>query len=157
MECFPGVRRIRETLLASARLSAHEITMPVLDLGRGKTKEDYAWEIARDDRPWSGTDPPAAVLRYAPGRRAEQAQPRAGYTGILQCDGSAACKGLTAPGEGGEPGRDAGILLESRAAGIHQACDEQKVPGNRPDRVRHRHRRARHSANLPRLKEPALA
>jgi hypothetical protein len=28
----------------------------VLDPGRGRTKKGYFWAIARDDRPWGGTD-----------------------------------------------------------------------------------------------------
>ena len=48
--------------------------MPVLDPGRGKTKTGFAWAIARDDRPWGGTEPPAVVFRYAPGRGAEHAR-----------------------------------------------------------------------------------
>ena len=65
------VARLREILLGSARLFADETTMPVLEPGRGKTKKGYAWAIARDDRPWGGTDPPAVVFHYAPGRGAE--------------------------------------------------------------------------------------
>jgi len=65
--------------------------MPVLDPGRGRTKKGYAWATVRDDRPWSGTDPPAVVFRYAPGRGAENAKALlAGYRGIVQCDGCAA-------------------------------------------------------------------
>jgi hypothetical protein len=40
----------------------------VLDPGRGRTKKGYFWAIARDDRPWSGTDrlpSPTATLRVA--------------------------------------------------------------------------------------------
>lgn len=100
-EIAPVVARMRELLLASVRLFADETTMPVLDPGRGQTKTGYAWAIARDDRPWGGTDPPAVVFRYAPGRGSEHARALlAGYTGILQCDGYAAYKGL-APPEGG--------------------------------------------------------
>ena len=43
--------RLRETLLASARLFADETTVPVLDPGRGRTKTGYFWAIARHDRP----------------------------------------------------------------------------------------------------------
>ena len=76
--------------------------MPVLDPGRGRTKKGFAWAIARDDRPWGGSDPPAVVFHYAPGRGAEHAQALlGGYRGILQCDGYAAYKGLAAP-DGGE-------------------------------------------------------
>ena len=104
VEIAPVVARMREILLTSARLFADETTMPVLDPGRGQTKKGFAWAIARDDRPWGRTDPPAVVFRYAPGRGAEHARALlAGYTGILQCDGYAAYKGLAAP-EGGGPG-----------------------------------------------------
>jgi hypothetical protein len=75
--------------------------MPVLDPGRGQTKKGFAWAIARDDRPWGGTDPPAVVFHYAPGRGAGHAKALlAGYRGILQCDGYAAYKTLAAAGEG---------------------------------------------------------
>ena len=40
----------------------------MLDPGRGKTKTGFLWAIARDDRPWGGTDPPAVVYSYEPGR-----------------------------------------------------------------------------------------
>lgn len=94
-EIRPVVRRLREILLASPRLFADETTLPVLDPGRGKVKKGYAWALARDDRPWGGTDPPAVVFRYAPGRGQEHARALlAGYRGIVQCDGYAAYKAL---------------------------------------------------------------
>ena len=100
-EIVPVVRRMREILLASARLFADETMMPVLDPGRGKTKRGYAWAIARDDRPWGGTDPPAVVFHYAPGRGAEHAKALLdGYQGILQCDGYGAYKTLAAADDG---------------------------------------------------------
>lgn len=37
----------------------------MLDPGRGRTKTGYLWAIARDDRPWGGSDPPAVVHLYA--------------------------------------------------------------------------------------------
>jgi transposase len=99
----PVVARLREILRGSVRLFADETTMPVLDPGRGTTKKGFAWAIARDDRPWGGTDPPAVVFHYAPGRAAEHARDLlAGYTGLLQCDGYAAYKSLATPKEGGE-------------------------------------------------------
>ena len=102
-EVRPVVARMREILLGSVRLFADETTMPVLDPGRGKTKKGFAWAIARDDRPWGGSEPPAVVFHYAPGRGAEHARALLeGYTGILQCDGYAGYKGLAAPKDGGE-------------------------------------------------------
>jgi transposase len=60
-EVAPVVARLRETVLSSARLFADETVVPVLDPGRGRTKQGYFWAVARDDRPWGGTDPPAVV------------------------------------------------------------------------------------------------
>ncbi|MDP8967167.1 MAG: IS66 family transposase, partial [Actinomycetota bacterium] len=96
-EIVPVVRRMHEILLASPRLFADETTMPVLDPGRGQTKKGFAWAIARDDRPCGGTDPPAVVFHYAPGRGAKHPKALlADYQGILQCDGYAAYKALAA-------------------------------------------------------------
>jgi transposase len=38
-----------------------ETRAPVLDPGRRRTKSGYLWAVARDDRPWGGTDPPAVA------------------------------------------------------------------------------------------------
>ena len=97
-EVAPVVARLREMMLASARLFADETVVPVLDPGRGKTKQGYFWAIARDDRPWGGTDPPAVVYTYAPGREHSHADKLlGGFRGILQCDGYAAYKKLARP------------------------------------------------------------
>lgn len=96
-EIAPVVRRLHEIQQASPRLFADETSMPVLDPGRGQVKKGYAWAIARDDRPWGGTDPPAVVFHYAPGRGAKHPKALlADYQGILQCDGYAAYKTVAA-------------------------------------------------------------
>jgi transposase len=106
-EVAPVVARLRRMVLASARVFADETVVPVLDPGRGRTKQGYFWAIARDDRPWGGPDPPAVVYSYAPGRGQQHAQALLGhYRGILQCDGYAAYKQLV-----GSAGNDAGLTL----------------------------------------------
>lgn len=98
-EIAPVVRRLKEIVLGSARVFADETVVPVLDPGRGRTKQGYFWAVARDDRPWGGADPPAVVYTYAPGRGHEHAQHLlGGYRGLLQCDGYAAYKKLIRPG-----------------------------------------------------------
>ena len=83
--------------LPSAKLAVDETPVPVLDPGRGKTKTGYFWAIARDDRPWGGTDPPAVAYTYAPGRGGEHLEKLlANYRGIVQCDGYAPYKKLPA-------------------------------------------------------------
>ena len=107
VEVAPVVARLRETLLASARLFADETRVPVLDPGRGRTKTGYFWAVARDDRPWGGADPPAVVYSYAPGRGQEHNDRLLGaYRGIVQCDGYATYKALADPKRGG-----AGVTL----------------------------------------------
>ena len=78
------VARLREMLLASTRIFADETVVPVLDPGRGRTKQGYFWAIGRDDRPWAGTLPPGVVYSYAPGRGHIHATTLLGnYRGIL--------------------------------------------------------------------------
>ena len=94
-EVAPVVARLREIILSSAKLFADETIVPVLDPGRGRTKQGYFWAIARDDRPWGGHDPPAVVYTYAPGRAHHYAITLlGGYRGIVQCDGYGAYKRL---------------------------------------------------------------
>jgi transposase len=87
--------RLREIVLSSVKIVVDETRAPVLDPGRGRTKTGYFWAIARDDRPWGCTDPPAVVYSYAPGRGAQHAiKLLDGYGGIVQCDGYAPYKQL---------------------------------------------------------------
>jgi transposase len=87
-EIKPLWRLMRQELRRSAKLLADETTAPVLDPGRGRTKTGYFWGLARDDRPWQGTAPPAVVYSDAPGRGAEHAVALLkGFTGVLQTDG----------------------------------------------------------------------
>jgi transposase len=86
----PIVERMAELLKRAGKLFMDETTAPVLDPGRGKTKTGYLWALARDDRPFGGTDPPGVVFRYAPGRGGMHAEEMlAGFDGVLQVDGFA--------------------------------------------------------------------
>jgi transposase len=92
-ELEPLYNHLLRELRSSPKLFADETRCPVLDPGRGKTKSGYLWAIARDDRPWGGTEPPAVACRYAPGRGAEHAIALLeGFSGVLQVDGYAAYK-----------------------------------------------------------------
>jgi transposase len=101
-ELKPVWLRLRELILASGKIAVDETIAPVLDPGRGRTKQGYFWAMARDDRPWGGPEPPAIAYRYAPGRGAVHALKLLDdYRGIVQCDGYAAYKTIVAaaPGE----------------------------------------------------------
>lgn len=74
----------------------------MLDPGRGKTKTGYLWAIARDDRPWGGSDPPAVAYTYAPGRGGVHARALfEDFAGTLQVDGYDGYNGLA---DGARPG-----------------------------------------------------
>jgi transposase len=104
-ELRPIYLRMKELLLASAKIAVDETRAPVLDPGRGRTKTGYFWAISRDDRPWGGSDPPGVVYTYAPGRGGEHAIALlAGYSGIIQCDGYAVYEQLA------DPTRDGGAV-----------------------------------------------
>jgi transposase len=103
-ELQPIHERLFEHLKRSPKLFMDETRAPVLDPGRGRTKTGYLWAVARDDRPWGGTDPPAVAYLYAPGRGAEHAvRPLAGFGGTLQVDAYAAYKALADPARAGGP------------------------------------------------------
>ena len=92
--------RIADHVFASGRLFADDTVLPVLDPGRGRTRTGRLWVYARDDRPWAGSDPPAAVYFYSPDRRAERTAAHLGrFRGILQVDGYAGFEQLTARGD----------------------------------------------------------
>jgi len=93
-------------LKKSPKLFCDETRCPVLDPGRGETKTGFMWALARDDRPWGGTDPPAVAFTYAPGRGGEHAMKLlADFSGILQVDGYAAYDKLARPTRAGGPVR----------------------------------------------------
>ena len=96
----PVHERLLENLKASSKLFADETTLPVLDPGRGRTKTGQLWAYARDDRPWGGRDPPAAVYVYATDRKgARPIEHLAGFRGVLQVDGYGGYRPLAEKGE----------------------------------------------------------
>jgi transposase len=103
-ELQPLHDRLLRQLKASPKLFCDETRCPVLDPGRGKTKTGYLWAIARDDRPWGSSDPPAVVYAYAPGRGGVHAVKLLdGFAGVLQVDGYAGYNALADPARPGGP------------------------------------------------------
>jgi len=87
-------------VFASGKLFADDTPIPVLDPGRGRTKTGRLWVYARDDRPWAGHAPPAAVYFYSPDRKGERpAAHLEHFKGVLQVDGYAGFERLTTSGE----------------------------------------------------------
>src|SRR5215208_2534807 len=86
---------LRRHVMSSTRIFADDTPLPVLDPGRGRTKTGRLWGYAVDDRPWSGSMPPAVVFLYAEDRKGEHpAAHLAEFRGILQVDGYSGFKSL---------------------------------------------------------------
>jgi transposase len=96
----PLQARLATYVFGSAKIFADDTPIPVLDPGRGRTKTGRLWVYTRDDRSWSGPDPPAAVYFYSPDRKAERpASHLEAFHGVLQVDGYAGFERLTERGE----------------------------------------------------------
>jgi transposase len=95
----PLQARLAEHVFGSGRIFADDTPIPVLDPGRGRTKMGRLWVYTRDDRSWSGPDPPAAVYFYSPDRKAERPTSHLeDFRGVLQVDGYVGFERLTASG-----------------------------------------------------------
>ena len=98
----PLVELIRRHVLDAARIHGDDTTVPVL--AKGKTVTGRLWTYVRDDRPFGGPDPPAAVYAYSRNRDGEHPRRHlADYGGILQADAFAGFNALYEPSRKPEP------------------------------------------------------
>ncbi len=82
---WPLYERQRSHILAANRLHGDDTTVPVL--AKGKTVAGRCWVYVRDDRPFGGSAPPAALFYYSCDRSGEHPQQHlAGWSGVLQAD-----------------------------------------------------------------------
>jgi transposase len=103
---MPLYRRIEAHVLAAERLHGDDTTVPVL--AKGKTDTGRLWVYVRDDAPFGGPAPPAALFHYSRDRRGTHPRTHlAAWTGILQAD---AYGGY---GELYQRGREPGPVLEA--------------------------------------------
>ena len=76
---------IRAHVLGAERLHADDTTVPLM--AKGGTQTARLWTYVRDDRPFAGGAPPAALYCFSTDRRMEHpTRHLAGWTGILQAD-----------------------------------------------------------------------
>lgn len=76
---------IERHVLDGGRLHGDDTTVPLL--ARGGTKTARLWTYVRDDRPWDGGVPPAALFKFSTDRRKEHpTRHLAGWNGVLQSD-----------------------------------------------------------------------
>jgi hypothetical protein len=71
--------------MAAERLHGDDTTVPVL--AKRKTATARSWVYVRDDRPFGGRAPPAALFYYSRDRCGEHPQRHlANFAGVLQAD-----------------------------------------------------------------------
>ncbi len=98
--------RLEVHVFSAERVHGDDTTVPVL--AKGKTDTARLWTYVRDDRPFGGADPPAAVFYYSRDRAGEHPERHlANYSGILQADAYGGYGKLY------EPDRSPGPILEA--------------------------------------------
>jgi transposase len=81
----PLYELIKAHVFAAERIHGDDTTVPVL--AKGKTVIGRCWTYVRDDQPFGGRAPPAAVFFYSRDRSGEHPQQHlAAWAGILQAD-----------------------------------------------------------------------
>src|ERR1700756_336426 len=107
---MPLYELIKAHVFAAERIHGDDTTVPVL--AKVKTRTGRIWTYVRDDRPFGGADPPAAVFFYSADRTAiHPEQHLAGYCGILQADAYAGFNRLYAPDRKPGPITEAGCRV----------------------------------------------
>ena len=82
---MPLLRRLETHVFAAERLHGDDTTVPVL--AKGKTITGRSWVYVRDDRPFAGPAPPAAMFYYSRDRGGAHVEEHlARWRGILQAD-----------------------------------------------------------------------
>jgi transposase len=127
----PLYELIRAHVLAAERVHADDTTVPVL--AKGKTLTGRGWVYVRDDRPFGGPDPPAAVFYYSRDRSAAHPEHHlSGYSGILQADAYAGFNRLYAPDRRPGPLMEAACWAHARRKFFVLADIAAKARGRLP-------------------------
>jgi transposase len=122
--------RLMAHVLAAERLHGDDTTVPVL--AKGKTTTGRCWTYVRDERPFGGRAPPAALFFYSPDRSGEHPQRHlARWSGILQATPMAATASCTM--RHGTPGR----LRRPPAGPMHAASSSCSPISRRRHAARH--------------------
>lgn len=99
-------------VMAADRLHGDGTPVPVL--AKGKTDTGRLWVSVRDDRPFAGQAPPAALFHYSRDRKGEHPERHlAGFTGWLQADAFAGYNRLYEPDR--QPGPITDVLCWAHA------------------------------------------
>ncbi len=122
---------IRAHVLAGSRIHGDDTPVPLL--AKGKTITARLWTYVRDDKPFGGPDPPAAVFFFSNDRSGEHPESHlAGYNGILQADAYAGFNGLYEPGRAGGAITEAACWAHARRKFFILADIASKARGKKP-------------------------
>jgi transposase len=159
---MPLVDVIQAHVFAAQRIHADDTTVPVL--AKDKTRTGRLWTYVRDDRPFAGPDPPAAMFFYSRDRGGEHPEQHlASYAGLMQADAYAGFNRLYEANRKGGPIVEAACWAHGRrkffdlarlnkapiAAEAVERIDvlfaiEREINGLSPqERLRMRHERSR--------------
>lgn len=134
---MPIYRRIEAHVLAAERLHGDDTVVPVL--AKGTTDIGRLWVYVRDDLPFAGRAPPAAVFHYSRDRKGEHPRAHlATWSGVLQADAYGGFADLYAAGRQPGPVLEASCwahgrrkvfeLADVEAAALRQARGEKPKP-----------------------------
>src|SRR5512144_2102322 len=102
----PRYALIEAHVLSAERLFGDDTTVPIL--AKGKTVTGRIWTYVRDDRPFAGTAPPAALYYASRDRRHEHPERHLkNFAGILQADAYSGYNTLY------DPGREKGAIVSA--------------------------------------------
>ena len=125
---------IKAHVFAAERLHGDDTTVPVL--AKGKCRTGRIWTYVRDDRPFGGKVPPAAVFFYSADRTAvHPEQHLAGYAGILQADAYAGFNALYASDRKGGAITEAGCWAHARRKLFELADIASKARKGKPSTI----------------------
>jgi transposase len=123
---MPLVEEIRNHVFAADRIHADDTTVPVL--AKNKTRTGRLWAYVRDDKPFAGPAPPAAIFYYSPDRGGEHPETHlAQYSGLMQADAYAGFNGLYVAGRKPGPIIEAACWAHGRRK-LFELAELQKAP-----------------------------
>jgi transposase len=127
----PLYELIKAHVFAAERIHGDDTTVPVL--AKIKTRTGRVWTYVRDDRPFGGSEPSAAVFFYSPDRAAiHPEQHLSGYCGILQADAYAGFKTLYAADRKPGPITEAACWAHARRKFFELADIASKARSGKP-------------------------
>ena len=131
---MPLYELIKSHVFAAERIHGDDTTVPVL--AKVKTRTGRIWTYVRDDRPFGGKAPPAAVFFYSPDRAGiHPEQHLAGYSGILQADAYAGFNALYKADRKPGPITEAGCWAHARRKLFELADIASKARDQKPTTI----------------------